>query len=212
MPFESRFCEALFTRSPRMENRPLWHGEHSVVLPTLGMIVPNWFLVVPRVHTFNFAQQPIVARQEISGLVGTIWAAVAGKGDQLLLFEHGAQHSGSAVGCGLDHAHLHVIVAPHQLAGAIWSAMERDLHAEATESSIDELLSGVDKDIPYYISWFNGRRLLEQPAFREVSQRFRRLIATVAGVPDCWNYREYQFRGNIANTIAGVRRHTPWAA
>jgi hypothetical protein len=62
------------------------------------------------------------------------------------------------------------------------------------------------------LAWRRGRRLFEQPARKEVSQRFRRIIAAAAGLPDQWDYREYPFNENIANTIATVRHRIPIAA
>lgn len=212
MPLESRFSQVLSCPSSRMEDQPLWRGIHSVIVPTLGMIVPNWFLIIPELHTFNFAQQTLAAREELAVLAATITDAVAVSGDELLVFEHGARHAGSAVGCGLDHAHLHLVVAPSALVNTIWSAMEGDLEAEQKETALDGLYQSIDAEQPYYMAWRSGRRVLEQPARQEVSQRFRRIIAAAAGVPDQWNYREHPFHDNISNTIAAVRHRKPLAA
>jgi diadenosine tetraphosphate (Ap4A) HIT family hydrolase len=136
MPSENRFSDTFSSPSPRIENQPLWRGEHVVVLPTLGMVVPNWFLIVPEIHTLNFAQQADATRNELSALAASIFDAVSVSGDELLIFEHGAQRTGSAVGCGLDHAHLHVVVGASALVSTVWSAMESDLRVEPTETPL----------------------------------------------------------------------------
>lgn len=212
MPSESRFSEALSSPLPRMENRPLWRGNYSVVLPTLGMIVPNWFVVVPQTHTFNFAQQTAAVREELPKLVTSIFDTVSVAGDELLIFEHGPINSGSAVGCGVDHAHLHVVVAASVLVNSVWSAMERDLRADRGEKALGDLYGSIDSDQPYYMAWRRGGRLLEQPVRNEIPQRFRRIIAAVADRADEWDYRNYPFHENIANTVAVVRNRTPIAA
>lgn len=205
MLVQSRFTEVFRNPSPRTENQVLWHGEYSVVIPTLGMIVPNWFLIVPAVHTFNFAQQPFAARAELPSLVASICETVAGQDEELLIFEHGATHAGSSVGCGLDHAHLHVVVASAAFVGTVWAAMLNELQSEPREASLDGLYDAIEPDCSYYAAWHQGRRIVDQPAGTEVSQRFRRIIAAAADMPECWNYRKFPFHQNVEKTVSSVR-------
>jgi diadenosine tetraphosphate (Ap4A) HIT family hydrolase len=212
MQAESRFSDALSKSSARLENQPLWHGRHSVVVPTVGMIVPNWFLIVPQVHTLNFAQQCAEAREEIAFLAWTISRTLGSADHELLVFEHGAHVAGSKVGCGVDHAHTHVVVAPSALVDSVWAGMKDDLEAVPQELDLEDLHRDVDPGQPYYLAWRRGLRILEQPARREVSQRFRRIVAAAAGTPDEWNYREHPFRDKIASTVATVLQRTALAA
>ena len=208
----TRFSEALNSPTPSLENRALWAGTQSVVLPTLGMIVPNWFLIVPYHPTLNFAHQPATTRAEIPILTSTIFDTVGVSGDEILIFEHGAQNVGSPVGCGLDHAHIHVLVGSTSLVNVVWSAMETELQARSTNVPLADLHRSVRTDQPYYLAWRGDRRLIEQPAVEGVSQRFRRIVASAVGVADRWDYREHPCRENIVQTVEAVLHRKPLAA
>jgi hypothetical protein len=209
---QNRFLEALNSATPSLENQALWRGTHSVVLPTLGMIVPNWFLIVPYLHTLNFAQQPAAAQVEIPILASMIFDAVGVGDDDLLVFEHGAQNVGSPVGCGLDHAHVHVLVASTSFVNAVWSAMETALQTSSTDMALAGLHHGVEVNQSYYLAWRRSRRLVEQPAVDGLSQRFRRLVASTAGVPNHWDYRTHPCRENITKTVEAIHHRKPLAA
>jgi ATP adenylyltransferase len=212
MTGKSRFSEVFSKAAVRLENQPLWRKDHSVVVPTLGMMVPNWFLIVPEIHTFNYAQQTSTARGEVPILVRQIWDELAADGQDLLVFEHGAQEPGSAVGCGLDHAHVHVLLGASAFIDAVWTAMSADLGVSVEQVGLDHLHDRVASDQPYYLAWRGGDRLLEQPVHQESSQRFRRIIAKAAGISDHWHYETHPFHDNITRTVEAVRRRRLLAA
>jgi ATP adenylyltransferase len=205
MQGQTRFSRAFSALSPNVEDLPLWRDEQLAVLPTLGMIVPNWFLIVPKVPTFNFAQQTADVRAQVPSVVSAIFRAVASPGDEMLVFEHGAQQSGSPVGCGLDHAHIHVLVAASALLDVIWPSIQLDLQVPSTGIDLGGVYDSVEPQKPYYLAWRSGLRLVQQPPREEISQRFRRIIAAAAGMPDRWDYREHPFYDNIASTVAAVQ-------
>jgi hypothetical protein len=90
--------------------------------------------------------------------------------------------------------------------------MKGDLDAASQELNLEDLHRDIDPDQPYYLAWRGGLRILEQPAHREVSQRFRRIIAAAAGTPSEWNYREHPFHDKISDTVATVLQRTALAA
>jgi diadenosine tetraphosphate (Ap4A) HIT family hydrolase len=104
----------------------LFEVDGCVVTPTLGSIVPNWLLIVPRSSVLNFAQWSLATRQSPIDLVEKV-VANRRSAERVVWFEHGPVQSGSIVGCGVDQAHLHVIY------DAPFSAAE--LQAKATENS-----------------------------------------------------------------------------
>ncbi|ESX91280.1 hypothetical protein X753_21120 [Mesorhizobium sp. LNJC399B00] len=209
---KSRFSDALADCVQKLEDKPLVQGLHNVVLPTIGMIVPNWFLVVPKVHSFNFGQQGMGTREELSSIASSIFEAVSKPGDEMLAFEHGALRAGSNIGCGVDHAHLHIIVSSRNFLACVWDGMSEELDACDGAAPIGEMYNGVLSEKPYYLAWMSGKTLLEQPAKNEVSQRFRRVIASAAGTPDSWNYREHPFYDNVLKTISNFHQGKRQAA
>ncbi|MER8694762.1 hypothetical protein NKI77_13555 [Mesorhizobium opportunistum] len=202
MTTEGRFSDAFSDFPSKIENEVIAHGEHAIVLPTLGMIVPNWFLIIPQAHSINFAQQSSEVHKELPAIVSSIFDLVSKPGDEVLIFEHGALRVGSNIGCGVDHAHLHVIVANSKFISKAWGGIESEMGARQSACNVVDMYSSINNSEPYYFAWRAGRMLLEQPATKEISQRLRRVIAFAAGVPDEWNYRDHPFYNNIASTIA----------
>ncbi|WP_163233875.1 hypothetical protein [Caulobacter rhizosphaerae] len=209
----TRFAEALSSQSgSALENRPLVQGVHNVVVPTVGMIVPNWLLVVPRSHTLNFAQQTSAARLESELMIRNLSHEVAGLDLETVVLEHGPAVVESAVGCGVDHAHLHVLLLQRGFADALWQRIETDLEAEPEATPLDALHREIDANSAYYLAWRNGSRLLEQPVKAEVSQRFRKLVAQAAGVADQWDYRIHRFDENVWQTVTASQHRRALAA
>lgn len=205
MSEEGRFSEALAGTSRRVENQALWYSHSAIVLPTVGMIVPNWFIVVPTTHSLNFAAQPDASRDEIPGLLQSIRNEAGHHDDEMIVFEHGPATAGSAVGCGVDHAHLHVIIAPRSLALSVWDELRLDLGGRSEPAEINDLHRAIDKDQPYYFAWMGGKRLVEQPIKHSTSQRLRRAVARAAGCPEDWDYRSSPFFSNITRTVDSLR-------
>src|SRR6266478_8200201 len=120
-----------FLRSTSECPRPIYDEilievDGCVVTPTLGSIVPNWLLIVPRSPVLNFALWSAATGQSPLNLVEKV-VAKCHSAERIVWFEHGPAQSGSIVGCGIDQAHLHVIY------DAPFSATE--LRAKAAENS-----------------------------------------------------------------------------
>src|SRR3569833_660334 len=86
---------------------PVLSTSAAVVLPTLGSIVPNWVLVVPRMCAGSISALPEEARKSLLTLGDT--AARTMRSQNAVFFEHGPGRDGGVVGCGVDQAHLHVV-------------------------------------------------------------------------------------------------------
>jgi hypothetical protein len=127
-------------------------------------------------------------------------------GDDVLVFEHGAVSKGSMLACGVEHAHLHVLVAPSGFLQSVWDAATISLIGTRTPYADDDLYGRVSSDRPYYAMWWHGQMLLEQPVVTEESQRFRRIIATCAGRADTWDYKRDPCYPNMQIAIERFRR------
>ena len=87
------------------------HEVHGcVVTPTLGSILPNWLLVISRIPAVNFVRWRSRNGLEPSELVREVVNAHDISIDRVIWFEHGPSELGSTIGCGVDQAHLHIIV------------------------------------------------------------------------------------------------------
>lgn len=82
----------------------------SSVVASFGMLVEGWLLVVPSRHVTSLAQLSDHEWDDARQLARRARKLVADEyGVQPITFEHGAAGTGRPAGCGIDHAHLHVV-------------------------------------------------------------------------------------------------------
>jgi ATP adenylyltransferase len=175
-----------------------------VVTPTLGSIVPNWLLIVPRSPVLNFAQWRLATGRSPLNLVEKV-AAKRRSAERIVWFEHGPAESGSVLGCGVDQAHLHVIF------DAPFSANE--LQTKAIENSgldwsfgpAKSIYSNLQEQKSYLVAGSLETATSAQSVEQVGSQFFRRLIAGLSNQEAAWNYRTHPHLANIRETVRSYR-------
>jgi ATP adenylyltransferase len=169
----------------------------AAVTPTLGSIVPGWVLVIPRQAYFSFANIAESHRRRIGHLVDRVRFEMAAFEGKVFFFEHGARKSESAVGCGVDQAHLHVVSLQTDL---LASALTSNDGMSWIQADPENPWASIPIDQEYYlISDFN--RAYVGYSRKPISQYFRKLIARDTGHPEEWDYRRYQHERNARQTI-----------
>lgn len=79
-------------------------------LASYGALVDGWVLVAPRAHVLATADLDDCHWNELEEFAARTAASVkAVYGIEPVLFEHGPAGWGRQAGCGVDHAHLHVV-------------------------------------------------------------------------------------------------------
>ena len=192
-----RFCRALTGGENGIwTDVPIYETDGFVVTPSLGALVEGWLLVLPREHVVNTSRIAANLRQEFTAIVDRTVAIVADEFGPVTLFEHGPSYDGSRLGCGVDHAHLHVVPLSFNLENVVLSKPDgpewvaRACHiAELPAQSKDYLA----------LSSSGQRTLLAHPDV-ELSQFFRRRIAETLGRPAQYDYRSYPFLESVAAT------------
>jgi len=113
-----------------------------------------------------------------------------------------------SVGCGVDHAHLHIVATSLDLlAGAKTTSQTRLQWRQV--SGIQAAKPYVAEQMPYVFvqqargdSWIGTASKIE-------SQLIRKVIAAHAGRPGCWDWKTHPFENNVGET---VRRLEAWKA
>ena len=197
---QRRFSSLL---SGKRKSAELWdtilaESNEFVVVPTKGSIVPFWVLLVPKTFFLNFAQ---LGRNEMHSPYEMV-ASIAGhfKASSFLWFEHGASMIGSATGCGVDHAHIHILLRP--------SFSLSDMHAEAVLSSnVDwaevlphDAYNQIESNQDYYVCG-DGTSTLVAQGKSLGRQFFRKVIANLANIPEEWDYQRFYHLPNVVKTI-----------
>ncbi len=198
----TRFASALSRSCLKpLYDEILFETDDCAVIPTLGSIVPNWLLVVPRAHVLNFATWKRGREVGPHQIVANVARRFGLNDKQVMWFEHGASAFGSPVGCGVEHAHLHVLVdAPFRFDDLVKEAASLTGDAWHETSSLNSYQHLVG-DCSYLVLASSECAVLSKPADGAGSQFFRRAIASIVGEPDKWNYRHHAHLGNVRKTI-----------
>ena len=172
-----------------------------VAVPTLGSIVPLWVLLMPKEYSLNFYDEkkrnnvnPVTYVYQLADALGF------GRND-VLWFEHGASQENSSVGCGVDYAHLHVILSPQFDVSKIFQAI---LAIEApplwSRASPDTIYENIAENQNYYVIGYGSDAFVCSDGSNLGSQFFRKYIAIAIGAKDKWDYKRYPFTKNVEIT------------
>jgi ATP adenylyltransferase len=178
--------------------------EDLVAVPSVGALIPGWLLVVPKRHVLSFGVLDARIRGRLSSqaeMIAEQWQVSAGP---LTWFEHGPAEDRGTAGCGIDHAHLHLVpaVGLDLLAGARelfpWLAFEEVSGLAAAALPVSRGLSYL------YLRTDNGRSWLA--ASRDVpSQAFRRVIAHQQGRADEYDWKAFPRYDSLDATLELAR-------
>ena len=194
-------CAELTAKNGREPwNEFLLETEHFAVIPSLGALVEGWLLVVPKSHYISMGAIPTDLRQEADELRAEVENLLRTQYRQpVLAFEHGPSAAKHGTGCGVDHAHLHLLpfggdilryVAPFVPKDLEWKPCNWNERAEAYETGQDYL---------YFMAQGSEGRIALSSDFG--SQIFRRAISSYLGVPDEFGWREYPRLTIVGRTI-----------
>jgi ATP adenylyltransferase len=90
----------------------IFESPNFVVWPSMGGFVEGWLLAVPKEHALNVSQMSVGGRAELGRLLDHVTADLRRVYGPIVAFEHGPVHAAQPVGCGIDHAHVHLV--PYQ--------------------------------------------------------------------------------------------------
>lgn len=197
-----RFCALLAGKNDTFDS--VWlRGEHFQAMVSIGALIPGWTLLVPRDHATNMSDA--YERSEFWEFAGAAAETVESTYGQVTLFEHGPSHSASLTGCGVDHAHTHLVPLRFSLE-ALARLEEPELRWE--DCRVDEVRARANGcEYLYVASDFNGSSTqgsiarLEQPT----SQFFRKLIARQTGLAASWDYKLFPMLEVSSGSAARLR-------
>jgi ATP adenylyltransferase len=200
----SRFANILSDACPRpLYDTVLRDTGTMVVTPTLGSIIPNWILAIPKRHAVNAAHWAQDERNALLSAIKDITSSFGRDPRDVIWFEHGAAEPRSIVGCGVDHAHIHILLTPpfsferfceevQAEAGLGWSFGRGDAYA------------AIDSSQSYFVTGHCDQFLLAQSVEAAGSQFFRKAIARVVDRDAAWDYRSDPHMENVVETIANA--------
>lgn len=198
-----RLCRV--TRSGDADDEVLVASPSFLVVTSVGSLLDGWLLIVPRRHILSMRACTLDEVKEFRSLTANLRTVLQEEYRcGVVTFEHGPARASTRMGCGVDHAHLHVVPT------------ELDLLAQA--GSIDPDLRWGVVDAYASIAQVSGTRdylfYSDQGAIEYVatgtnipSQFFRRLIARLTGQADQWNWRDHPRPEVSSRTRDRLRAH-----
>jgi len=169
----------------------------------LGSIVDGWILIVPRQHFISMGALPDVLASEHQRFRTLVIDELSTTYPNVCAFEHGACGPGRQVGCGVDHAHVHLVPLAFDL-----SAAAVELLPQGTgwvSGSISDCQRAFAQGLDYlFVEQPIGRgQIAVAPRFG--SQILRKAIASAIGTPERFDWRQHPNTANISTTITKVR-------
>jgi ATP adenylyltransferase len=183
-------------------NVPLFSSEAFIALPSLGALVEGWLLLVPKNHFISIGALPDHLFEEMNAFRRVLELALTECYGSVVAFEHGPSKERRNVGCGVDHAHMHLVpvsfdlatfVSPMLPSGATWKP-----------AGIDECRQSHQRGEDYlYVEQPLGSGRIATGNMG--SQLFRRVIASQIGNREEYNWREHPHLGNVMATVSRIR-------
>lgn len=170
----------------------LYRDEHLVVCPTLGSFLPFWYLILPTEDHLNFSDWADQRTERcVTSEVSRVARDVLGEANDYIWFEHGPSRHGSITGCGVDYAHVHVLLdANLTVENILETAMSLgvdDWHQSNVSSVYDERAVAGE----YLVFGNSTVGYLKNLSAPVGSQFFRRVLARLSGNRQDWNYNEH---------------------
>jgi ATP adenylyltransferase len=199
-----RICDEMRAKSGRQPwNEPLIETENFVVMASLGALVEGWVLVVPKKHWISMGALPIELRAEAAEIERRIRAVLSNRyGKPVIAFEHGPSAENHGTGCGVDHAHLHLVplecdllsyVRPFVPAAVEWKASKWEDLAKAYTAGLDYLYLRQEGE--------HGLMAVSQDFG---SQVFRKAVASFLCLDSQYSWRDHPRMETVSRTIGAL--------
>jgi diadenosine tetraphosphate (Ap4A) HIT family hydrolase len=178
----------------------LFESENFAVFSSLGALIEGWLLIVPKNHALCLGAIGRDLHLEMDELRRQVSLALEECYGAVTVFEHGPAEPCHQVGCGVDHAHLHILPTRINLIEGVKEIFPEPLKWESV-GSIQETASFYEAGLPYlYVEQMSGRGFIATHPNLQ-SQMFRKVIARRIGRPEQYNWREFYGEKNILSTI-----------
>jgi diadenosine tetraphosphate (Ap4A) HIT family hydrolase len=162
-------------------------------------------LVLPLQHVVSVAELSGDASRDFFAVRNEIVSLLENKFGPLLQFEHGVRE-GDSGGCGIDHAHLHVLPCPSNVTADVVLA---DFPHRLEIDDLEQIGAATGERSYLFVKDANNRARLAL-CDRVPSQYLRRRVAALLGM-ERWDWRTASFRESFALTTAELGIE-PWTS
>ncbi len=185
-----------------LRNRVLLATDSFRVFPSIGQMVEGYLLIAPLRHYAALDEMPTRLGDELADICEHVRTILSQTYGPCLFFEHGARAPANG-GCGIYHAHLHVVPldgAPDPVSGLKTRFSYKKLIA------LTSLSKESDGDAPYlyYEDLISNRYQFSVGNLK--SQYMRRVLAEALGTND-WDWRSAGREERLLATLDRLSSH-----
>ncbi|MCX6155939.1 MAG: hypothetical protein NT007_17465 [Candidatus Kapabacteria bacterium] len=188
-------------------NEILFESENFIVIPSLGSLVEGWLLIVPRHEYLSLLcinnDSLLNELVELSNFVGELMVKEFGC---VTMFEHGATHPNSTIGCGVDFAHLHLVPINFDLLQGVEKFFNLSYEWRKV-SGLKDAIGTLEKGLEYLFQKDNlGNSVITQSENIQ-SQLFRKVIAYYLETPEKYDWKKFYEMDNVSKTISRFKKY-----
>lgn len=196
------FCQKFSVRddiAKKWYDKELTESRGFVVVPGVGAFIEGYLLIVPRRHYRALAEIETTTLNHLIAFKEEVTQVLSNRYKSPILFEHGTglKRAGSC----LEHAHLHAIPFPEELAEFVEAGRG---FRRVTDMLELRTIHGPEGYL--YFETPKGHSYATA-ATGAPSQYFRRIIAAAVGKQEYWDYAAFPFYESVRSTIAKL---SPW--
>jgi diadenosine tetraphosphate (Ap4A) HIT family hydrolase len=188
------------------ERRVICESPYAFSVPTLGQIVEGYCLIFSKRGVLNLTCLEMEERRGVLDMLAVLGNAVHACYSSPIVFEHGSAVRRDEVGCGIDHAHLHVV--PGFRAVDVARLLNRRCSFVKQHASLRKWLTDASEVRSPYVLLGSLDGPVAEYAYEEKreSQCVRRILAYLAGRPNDWDWRTARHEPALWRTLYRVRR------
>jgi diadenosine tetraphosphate (Ap4A) HIT family hydrolase len=206
---ECAYCVNILSPKTHILKEPwdtvLWETPSFVVVPTVGALVEGWVLIISKRHVPAMGALTLQELFELEEVVARVRYLVRSTYGSAAVFEHGPACEGTTFGCGVDHAHFHIVPLNIPLTPLVGKALGQS-PTWATVEAVREVAVIHSMGVPYlYILENDSDRGFVAGALDIPSQFMRRIIASELGIPNLYDYKQHKFRDNVVSTVSRLK-------
>lgn len=203
------YCNTFLAgNSGNLWDQIIFESDNFIVTPTKGAIVPGWLLVTPKKHIINIGKIPSELSSEFYSIQETATSYLEHLFGPVTLFEHGPIVENDALGCGINHAHLHIVSLPFTLSFAVQqyqSFTTKWINIESTDYL--SYIKSLEQQYLFFKDWDGVAKISEVTS--SISQYFRKVVAFSIGTPESFDYKEHHFSSNVELLLEKISHSSP---
>lgn len=202
---DCRFCSLLNGADDSFDSCWMAEGSYKAIV-SAGTLVPGWTLICPTHHIVNLSDD--YRTNGYWRFASAVSEVLVSRYGDCAMFEHGAANEVSLTGCGVGHAHSHLVPLHFSLEEAARGASPDLFWHECQAKDIKALAKG--NEYLFVASKFSENRttgslcLLKSPT----SQFFRKVIANKLGIAEQYDYKKYPRLDVASNSAQELRMYS----